>query len=290
MEKGSSMKLFEDKKIRSAWNEEEEEWYFSVVDVIDVLTDSANPTDYLKKLRKRDTLLGDYIGTNCPQVAMITETGKHRKTLAANTAQLFRIIQSIPSKRAEPFKLWLAEVAKQRLDQLQDPELSIEQAMTDYKRLGYSDNWINQRLKSIEIRKHLTDEWKRLGLEEGIEFAALTDIIYKTWAGKTTKEYKKFKNLKKENLRDNMTNKELVLNMLAELSTKEISETSNPESFPEHEDVARRGGRIAKEARLKLEKETGKKVVSPLNARSIHTIGNSKNTNENDTNKNDDTI
>lgn len=276
MEKGNSIKLFEDKKIRSAWNEEEEEWCFSVVDVIDVLTDSANPTDYLKKLRKRDTLLADYIGTNCPYVAMTTETGKQRKTLAANTAQLFRIIQSIPSKKAEPFKLWLAEVAKQRLDQLQDPELSIEQAMTDYKRLGYSDNWINQRLKSIEIRKSLTDEWKRLGLEEGVEFAALTDIIYKTWAGKTAKEYKKFKDLKKENLRDNMTNKELVLNMLAELSTKEISETTNPESFPEHEDVARRGGNIAKEARLKLEAETGRKVVSPLNAKSLRSIENGK--------------
>lgn len=274
MEKGSSIKFFEDKKIRSAWNEEEEEWYFSVVDVIEGLTDSANPTDYLKKLRKRDALLGDYIGTNCPQVAMSTETGKQRKTLAADTAQLFRIIQSIPSKKAEPFKLWLAEVAKQRLDQLQDPELSIEQAMTDYKRLGYSDNWINQRLKSIEIRKNLTDEWKRLGLQEGVEFATLTDIIYKTWADKTAKEYKKLKGLKKENLRDNMTNKELVLNMLAELSTKEISETTNPESFPEHEDVARRGGNIAKDARLKLEAETGRKVVSPLNAKSIRSIEN----------------
>lgn len=277
MEKENSIKLFEEKKIRSVWNETEEEWYFSVVDVIGILTDSTNATDYLKKLRKRDTLLGDYIGTNCPQVAMATETGKQRNTLAANTAQLFRIIQSIPSKKAEPFKLWLAEVAKQRLDQLQDPELSIEQAMTDYKRLGYSDNWINQRLKSIEIRKALTDEWKRLGLQEGVEFGALTDIIYKTWAGKSAKEYKKFKGLKKENLRDNMTNKELVLNMLAELSTKEISETTNPESFPEHEDVARRGGNIAKEARLKLEAETGKKVVSPLNAKSIRSIEDKKN-------------
>lgn len=276
MEKGNSIKLFEDRKIRSIWNEEEEEWYFSIVDVICVLTDSANPTDYLKKLRKRDTLLGDYIGTNCPQVAMTTETGKQRKTLAANTTQAFRIIQSIPSKKAEPFKLWLAEVAKQRLDQMQDPELSIDQAMTDYKRLGYSDNWINQRLKSIEIRKDLTDEWKRLGLQEGIEFATLTDIIYKTWADKTTKEYKKFKGLKKENLRDNMTNKELVMNMLAELSTKEISAVTNPESFPEHENVARRGGNIAKEARLKLEAETGKKVVSPLNAKGIHSIENKK--------------
>lgn len=273
----NNIKLFEEKKIRSAWNETEEEWYFSVVDVIAVLTDSVNATDYLKKLRKRDTLLGDYIGTNCPQVAMLTETGKQRNTLAANTRQLFRIIQSIPSKKAEPFKLWLSEIAKQRLDQYQDPELSIEQAMTDYKRLGYSENWINQRLKSIEIRKALTDEWKRLGLEEGIEFAALTDIIYKTWAGKTAKEYKKYKGLKKENLRDNMTNKELVLSMLAELSTKEISETTNPESFPEHEDVARRGGNIAKEARLKLEAETGKKVISPLNAKSIRSIENRKN-------------
>jgi prophage antirepressor-like protein len=278
MEKENSIKLFENKKIRSVWNEDEEEWYFSVVDVIEALTDSANPTDYLKKLRKRDVLLGDYIGTNCPQVAMTTETGKQRKTLAANTAQLFRIIQSIPSKKAEPFKLWLADVAKQRLDQMQDPELSIEQAMTDYKRLGYSDNWINQRLKSIEIRKDLTDECKRLGLQEGIEFATLTDIIYKTWADKTAKEYKKFKGLKKENLRDNMTNKELILNMLAELSTKEISEVANPESFPEHEDVARRGGNIAKEARMKLEAETGKKVVSPLNAKSILSIKSKKNT------------
>jgi prophage antirepressor-like protein len=276
MEKKNAIKLFEEKKIRSVWDEEEEEWYFSVVDVIEVLTDSANPTDYLKKLRKRDILLGNYIGTNCPQVAMTTETGKQRNTLAANTAQLFRIIQSIPSKKAEPFKLWLAQVAKQRLDQLEDPELSIEQAMTDYKRLGYSDNWINQRLKSIEIRKGLTDEWKRLGLQEGVDFAILTDIIYKTWADKTTKEYKRFKGLKKENLRDNMTNKELILGMLAELSTKEISETTNPESFPEHEDVAKRGGNIAKEARLRLEAETGKKVVSPLNAKSIRSIENKK--------------
>lgn len=276
------IKLFEDKKIRTLWNEEEEEWYFSVVDVFGVLTDSANPTDYLKKLRKRDALLGDYIGTNCPQVAMPTITGKLRNTLAANTTQLFRIIQSIPSKKAEPFKLWLAEVAKQRLDQMQDPELSIEQAMTDYKRLGYSDNWINQRLKSIEIRKDLTDEWKKQGLQEGTEFGVLTDIIYKTWAGKTAKEYKKFKGLKKENLRDNMTNKELVINMLAELSTKEISEVTNPESFPEHEDVARRGANIAKGARMKLEAETGKKVVSPLNAKSTLSIENSKNTNKDD--------
>lgn len=261
--------LFNDKTIRSHWDAEQEEWFFSVVDVVAALTDSANPTDYLKKLRKRDEQLGEYMGTNCPQVAMQTDTGKLRKTLAASTQQLFRIIQSIPSKKAEPFKLWLAEVANQRLDQLQDPELSIEQAMLDYKRLGYSDNWINQRLKSIEIRKELTDEWKRHGLQEGPEFAFLTDVIYKTWAGKSAKEYKQHKGLKKENLRDNMTNKELVINMLAELSTKEISEVVNPQSMDEHEDVAKRGGGVAKEARLKLEAETGKKVVSRQNSKQL---------------------
>lgn len=255
--------------IRSHWDDEQEEWYFSIVDVVAALTDSANPTDYLKKLRKRDEQLGEYIGTNCPQVGMQTETGKLRKTLAATTQQLLRIIQSIPSKKAEPFRLWLAEVANQRLDQLQDPELSIEQAMLDYKRLGYSDNWINQRLKSIEIRKELTDEWKKHGLQEGAEFAFLTDVIYKTWAGKTAKEYKQYKGLKKENLRDNMTNKELVMNMLAELSTKEISEVVDPQSMDDHEDVAKRGGGIAKEAKLKLEAETGKKVVSKQNAKKL---------------------
>ena len=261
--------LFNDKTIRSHWDAEQEDWFFSLVDVVAALTDSANPTDYLKKLRKRDEQLGEYIGTKCPQVAMQTDTGKQRKTLAASTQQLLRIIQSIPSKKAEPFKLWLAEVANQRLNQLQDPELSIEQAMLDYKRLGYSDNWINQRLKSIEIRKELTDEWKKHGLQEGVEFAFLTDVIYKTWAGKTAKEYKQYKGLKKENLRDNMTNKELVMNMLAELSTKEISEVVNPQSMDEHEDVAKRGGGVAKEAKLKLEAETGKKVVSKQNTKQL---------------------
>ncbi|MEI6091335.1 MAG: Bro-N domain-containing protein [bacterium] len=282
MKKEDSIKIFGNKKIRTVWDETEEEWYFSLVDIIEVLTDSTNPTDYLKKLRKRDDLLGGYIGTNCPQVAMPTTSGNLRNTLAANTTQLFRIIQSIPSKKAEPFKLWLAEIAKQRLDQLEDPELSIEQAMMDYKRLGYSDNWINQRLKSIEIRKDLTDEWRKHGLQEGIEFATLTDVIYKTWAGRTAKEYKKLKGLKKENLRDNMTNKELVINMLAELSTKEISAVSNPNSFPEHEDIARRGGNIAKEARIKLEAETGKKVVSSLNARTIRSIENTTHNSKNE--------
>lgn len=269
MDQHSKIILFKDKSIRSHWDAEQEEWFFSVVDVVAVLTDSANPTDYLKKLRKRDEQLGEYVGTNCPQVAMQSATGKLRKTLAATTQQILRVIQSIPSKKAEPFKLWLAEVANQRLDQLQDPELSIEQAMLDYKRLGYSDSWINQRLKSIEIRKELTDEWKKHGLQEGAEFAFLTDVIYKTWAGKTAKEYKQYKGLKKENLRDNMTNKELVMNMLAELSTKEISDVVNPQSFAEHENVAKRGGGVAKEAKLKLEAETGKKVVSQQSAKQL---------------------
>lgn len=270
--------LFNDKTIRSHWDTEQEAWYFSLVDVVAVLTDSANPTDYLKKLRKRDALLADYLGTNCPQVAMQTVTGKSRKTLAATTQQLLRIIQSIPSKKAEPFKLWLAEVGNQRLDQLQDPELSIERAMLDYKRLGYSDNWINQRLKSIEIRKELTDEWKKHGLQEGPEFAFLTDVIYKTWADKTAKEYKQYKGLKKENLRDNMTNKELVMSMLAELSTKEISEVVQPQTLGGHEDVAKRGGGVAKEARLKLEAETGKKLVSPQNAKQLGLLTQTKST------------
>lgn len=276
MDQHTKIILFKDKNIRSYWDSEQEEWFFSVVDVVAALTDSANPTDYFKKLRKRDEQLGEYVGTNCPQVAMQSATGKLRKTLAATTQQLLRIIQSIPSKKAEPFKLWLAEAANQRLDQLQDPELSIDQAMLDYKRLGYSDNWINQRLKSIEIRKELTDEWKKHGLQEGLEFAFLTDVIYKTWAGKNTKEYKQYKGLKKENLRDNMTNKELVMNMLAELSTKEISEVVNPQSFTEHEDVAKRGGGVAKEAKLKLEAETGKKVVSAQNARQLQLLNKDK--------------
>ncbi|WP_348726475.1 BRO-N domain-containing protein [Parabacteroides goldsteinii] len=281
MTKKEAIKIFEEKKVRAVWDDETEEWYFSVIDIIAVLTDSSNPTDYFKKMRKRDEQLASFVGTNCPQVTMQTETGKKRKTLAADTQAVFRIIQSIPSPKAEPFKLWMAQVAKERLDEMQDPELTIDRAMMEYKALGYSDNWINQRLKSIEIRKDLTDEWKRHGLQEGVQFATLTDIIYQTWAGKTSKEYKKFKGLKKENLRDNMTNTELVLNMLAELSTKQISEVSDPDTFNEHIDVARRGGNIAREARLKLEEETGKKVVSPLNAKTGLRL-NKRNTENND--------
>ena len=267
MTQHNAIKLFEEKRVRTVWDDQQEKWYFSVVDVVAVLTDSANPTDYLKKMRKRDPELAAFVGTNCPQVTMLTETGKKRQTLAADTEAIFRIIQSIPSPKAEPFKLWMARVASERIDQMQDPELSINQALMDYKRLGYSDNWINQRLKSIEIRKELTDEWKRHGLQEGVQFATLTDIIYQTWSDMTAREYKRFKGLKKENLRDNMTNKELVLNMLAELSTKEISENRNPETFSEHMHIAQEGGEIARNARMELEEKTGKAVISPMNAK-----------------------
>lgn len=266
---GTQIRLFEEKKVRTLWNAEEEEWYFSVVDVIAVLTESANPNNYWKVLKNRLKKEGSQLVTNCNQLKLPSSDGKYYKTDCMTTEQLFRLIQSVPSPKAEPFKLWMAQVAKERIEQIEDPELSIQQALRDYRRLGYSENWINQRLKSIEIRKDLTDEWKSHGLEEGIQFATLTDIIYKTWAGKTAKEYKQYKGLKKENLRDNMTNQELVLNMLAELSTTDISKARNPQSFAEHIDVASRGGSIAKEAREKLEQETGKKIVSPLNAKTF---------------------
>ncbi len=276
MTQENKLQLFEERKVRTIWDDEQEKWYFSIVDVVEILTDSVNPTDYLKKVRKRDVNLNNYIGTNCPQVSMLTTTGKKRKTLAADTEQLFRIIQSIPSPKAEPFKQWMAQIASERLDQIQDPELSIEQAMADYKRLGYSDAWINQRLKSIEIRKELTDEWKVRGMKEGSQFATLTDIITQQWSGLSTKQYKKHKGLKKESLRDNMTNVELALNMLAEASTKEISETTEPKTFNDNKDVARQGGDVAKAARNQLEKSTGKSVVSELNAKSSLSLNNSE--------------
>lgn len=265
----NNIRLFESQQIRTEWDADAEKWWFSIVDVVATLTDSADATAYWRKLKQRLKAEGNETVTNCHALKMPAADGKLRLTDVADTEQLLRIIQSVPSKKAEPFKRWLAQVGSERLDQLADPELSIEQAMQDYKRLGYSDNWINQRLKSIEIRKELTDEWKKHGLQEGAEFAFLTDVIYKTWAGKTAKEYKQHKGLKKENLRDNMTNKELVMNMLAELSTKEISEAVNPQSLSEHEDVAKRGGGVAKEARLKLEAETGKKVVTSQNAKQL---------------------
>jgi prophage antirepressor-like protein len=266
MTQHNAIKLFEEKRVRTVWDDQQEKWYFSVVDVVSVLTDSANPTDYLKKMRKRDPQLAEGWGQIVTPLSIQTPGGK-QKVNFADTEAIFRIIQSIPSPKAEPFKLWMARVAAERLDQMQDPELSINQALMDYKRLGYSDNWINQRLKSIEIRKELTDEWKRHGLQEGVQFATLTDIMYQTWSDMTAREYKRFKGLKKENLRDNMTNKELVLNMLAELSTKEISESRNPETFAQHAEIAHQGGGIARNARLELEEKTGKSVISPLNAR-----------------------
>ena len=277
MTKQNAIKIFEEKKVRTIWDDQEEKWYFSIVDVVSILTDSVNPTDYLKKMRKRDEQLALFLGTNCPQITMTTESGKKRKTLAGDTRAILRLIQSIPSPKAEPFKLWMAQIASDRLDQMQDPELSIDQALTDYKRLGYSDSWINQRLKSIEIRKDLTDEWEKHGLQEGVQFATLTDIIYQTWSDMTAKEYKQFKGLKKENLRDNMTNKELVLNMLAELSTKEISESRQPSSFEEHKQVAHDGGEIARNTRIELEAKTGKAVVSNLSAKTGILLNNSSN-------------
>ena len=269
MTQKESIRLFEERKVRAIWDDEQEEWYFSIVDVISILTDSPNPRKYWSVLKTRLKREGSELTTNCSQLKMQAADGKKYLTDVANTEQLFRLIQSVPSPKAEPFKLWIAQVAKERLDQMQDPELSIEQAMADYKRLGYSDNWINQRLKSIEIRKDLTDEWKKRGLEEGLHFATLTDIIYKSWSDMTSKEYKRFKGLRKENLRDNMTNKGLVLNMLAELSTKEISEASEPDTFSEHINVAQQGGEVARNARLELEAKTGKSVISPLNAQKI---------------------
>ena len=267
MTENTRIKLFEDKKVRTIWDKESEEWYFSVVDVVAVLTESANPNNYWKVLKNRLKKEGSQLVTDCNQLKMPAADGKMYKTDCMTTEQLFRLIQSIPSPKAEPFKLWMAQVAKERLDEMQDPEQGIQRALLEYRALGYSENWINQRLKSIEIRKDLTDEWKKHGLKEGVQFATLTDIIYKTWAGKTAKEYKEYKGLKKENLRDNMTNKELVLNMLAELSTKEISESSNPQDFGDHIQNAVDGATIAKNARMELEQKTGKKVVTPLNAR-----------------------
>lgn len=262
MSQQEQIKIFQEQKVRSVWDEEKEEWYFSIVDVVGALTESANPTDYLKKMRKREPELGLYMGTNCPQILMTTSSGRKRKTLAGTAEHVFRIIQSIPSKKAEPFKQWMAQVAAERLNQMQDPELNFEQAYSDYRRLGYSDKWINQRLKSIEIRKALTDEWNRAGVKEGLQYASLTDIITQEWSGKTTKQYKKFKGLHKESLRDNMTNMELALNIFAEASTAEISKARNPKGFKQSADIAHRGGKIAGDARKKLEEQIGHSIIS----------------------------
>lgn len=262
----NSIKLFGGDKIRAVWNDEQEKWYFSVVDVVAVLTESPNPQTYWRVLKKRLKDEGNETVTNCNGLKMPAADGKMRLTDVADTEQLLRIIQSVPSPKAEPFKTWLAKVGAERLDQMQDPELSIQQAMIDYKRLGYSDNWINQRLKSIEIRKDLTDQWKLHNVEEGVQYATLTDIIYQSWAGRTSKEYKQLKGLKKENLRDNMTNEELVLNMLAELSATSITKAKNPQTLDENKTCAKEGGDVARVAREQLESKTGRSVVSPLSA------------------------
>lgn len=269
MAKKQDIKLFEEKKVRSVWDDGQEKWYFSIVDVCGILTDqpdTEHARNYWKVLKHRLKEEGNETVTNCNRLKLPAEDGKMRLTDVADQEQLFRLVQSIPSPKAEPFKQWMAQVASQRLDQMQDPELSIEQAMQDYKRLGYSDNWINQRLKSIEIRKDLTDQWKLHGVEEGIQYATLTDIIYQAWAGKTAKEYKQFKGLKKESLRDNMTNEELVLNMLAELSTTSITKSRDPHGLYENMQVAAEGGEVARVAKEKLEEKTGRQIVSPLSA------------------------
>ena len=260
------IQLFEDKKVRTAWDDEREEWYFSIVDVCGVLTESKAPQTYWRKLKQRLKDEGNETVTNCHALKMQAADGKMRLTDVADTEQLFRLIQSIPSKKAEPFKQWMAEVAAQRIDQMQDPELNFEQAYADYRRLGYSDKWINQRLRSIEVRKELTDEWDRAGVKEGQQYASLTDIITRGWSGKTTKQYKQFKGLHKENLRDNMTNIELALNTLAEASATEISRTRNPKGFRQSVVIARQGSKIAGDARKKLEAQVGHSVISPTKA------------------------
>lgn len=269
MTKETAIKLFEQKQVRSHWDDNLGKWYFSIVDVVGILTDSPNPNNYWKVLKHRLIKEGNESVTNCNQLKLQSSDGKFYKTDVADAEQLFRLIQSVPSPKAEPFKLWLAKVGRERIDEIEDPELGIDRLMETYLRKGYSKEWINQRLKSIEIRKELTDEWETRGVQKGQEYAILTDEITKAWSGFTTKQYKAYKDLKKENLRDHMSNLELVLNMLAEASTTEISKDKQPETFEENKIVARKGGRVAGAARLQLEKTTGKKVVTKQNAKSL---------------------
>lgn len=269
MNQKNTIQLFEDKKVRTLWDEIQEKWLISIIDVIQILTNSDRPRKYWSDLKKKLQKEGSELSENIGQLKMQSVDGKFYLTDVADTKQLFRLIQSVPSPKAEPFKLWLAQVGAERLDEMQDPELSIDRALEQYLQLGYSESWINQRLKSIEIRKELTNEWKKRGLKEGVQFASLTDIITKAWSDKTTKEYKILKGLKKENLRDNMTNTELILNMLAEASTKDISQAVNPKTFDESKKVAKQGGNVAKVAMKELEAKTGKKVVTALNAAAI---------------------
>lgn len=264
------IQIFEDRRVRTLWDEQEEDWYFSIVDVVAILTDqpdSKKASTYWSVLKGRLRKEGaDQPLTKCKKLKMLSADGKSHPTDAATAETLFRIIQSIPSKKAEPFKQWMAQIAAQRLNQMQDPELSIEQAIVDYKRLGYSDRWINQRVQTIRARKELTDEWNRAGVKKGQQYATLTDIITKEWSGKTTRQYKAFKGLKKESLRDNMTTMELALNMLAEAATVEISRAENPKGFKQSANVAHKGGKIAAETRTRIENQTGRSVVSPEKA------------------------
>jgi len=264
------IKLFENKEIRVKWNSDREKWYFSIIDVIGILTESSNPRKYWSVLKTRLKTEGSQLATNCSQLKLESSDGKFYNTDVVDTEQLLRLIQSIPSKKAEPFKIWLAKVGSERIDEMVDPELSIDRAMKTYLQKGYSKDWINQRLKTIEIRKELTDEWNRVGIEGQKDFAILTNEISKTWSGKTIKDYKQFKGIKKENLRDNMTNLELVLNMLAEVSTKELSERKDPKTFNESKSIAKRGGSVAKIAKEKLESQLGEKVITKRNAKDIH--------------------
>ncbi|MCG9969358.1 hypothetical protein L9W92_15170 [Pelotomaculum terephthalicicum JT] len=272
MDKENSIKLFEDKRVRVLWDEEQGKWYFSIIDVIAILTESENPRHYWTVLKGRLKNEGNETVTNCERLKMVAPDGKMRMTDVADTEQLLRLIQSIPSKKAEPFKLWLARVGSERIDETADPEIAIDRALETYLKKGYSRNWINQRLKTIEVRKELTDEWEKRGVNDKRDFAILTDEITRAWSGKTTRQYKEFKGLKKENLRDNMTNVELVLNMLAEVSTTDISRQDEPETMEQHKKVAQRGGSVAKSARVQYEKQTGKKAVTPLNAKSFKSL------------------
>jgi hypothetical protein len=266
-------KFFEKKIIRTAWNEQEEEWYFSIVDVVGVLTESERPRKYWSDLKKKLQQEGCEVSEKIGHLKMLSADGKMRLTDVANTEQLLRIIQSVPSKKAEPFKQWLAEVGRERIEEVIDPELTIDRALETYLKKGYSNEWINQRLQSIQVRKELTDEWENKGVKKGIEFAILTDEITKAWSGMTTRGYKTLKGLKKENLRDNMTTTEIILNMLAETATKEISKQENPNTFDENKRIAQRGGKIAGNARMELEKEIGHTVISDKNASEIHSVG-----------------
>ena len=272
MNKQNALKLFEDKKVRTIWDNEQEKWYVAIVDVVAALTDSPNPQVYWRVLKKRLLAEGNQTVTNCNGLKMEAPDGKMRLTDVADTEQLFRLIQSIPSPKAEPFKLWLAEVARERLDEIEDPELGIDRMLEYYHRKGYTTNWINQRLKSIEVRKELTDEWEQRGVQKGQEYATLTDIITHGWSGLTTREYKQYKGLKKESLRDNMTNLELALNTLAEATTTEISKKHKPETVAENRKVAARGGKIVGNTRKEIEASIGKSIVTPLNAKNIDAL------------------